>query len=604
MPLTAECLKRLSLQEQPFAPDSRGAFLYRDAQMQDQLGRMQQTLVKPGAILLLSASSGAGRSIQLMRLLSALPKHFEIIAFRGRNNTSFASVEVTIRKHLKTHGENDPSRPLNELLIERGHRKINTVIVVDDAHLLGSDILRQLLKLGEDANGATHRGPRLLLMGDAVLGRNYPRMLIVNDTRQVRHISLPPFTQEQAAAYLRHRLTAAGNAAIAKLFTLDVVTKLHKSSRGLPRDLNTVAEQWLSENCQPPEQTEATAAAAVATAAAEEEKPKEHPPAEPAAEEGATTAPEAAQETSSELEADSEPEAPSNLDETAPSTHAPPAPEKTAPKDRKAAVAFWKQPWFLATATSLGLGAFVFLLLPSLSDNKFSFEQLSLGGTTANPSQQPADDANGDAADSGGDTNADATATAPDTPENEATPDAPQGDNTAETANRTPEGKTAASTQPPAPDEQTSPETTRPPKAANRPQASSTSASATPPTEHREPEQNQTPAASEEPTTTEAMLNQQRAYTRADLSWLAQQDPNHYTIQLIALPKIAAVKDYINTHLLEGARVISTRSLAIAVYGSFPDINSTMVALTKIPQDMLAQGYWIRTIADVQAEVR
>jgi DamX protein len=102
----------------------------------------------------------------------------------------------------------------------------------------------------------------------------------------------------------------------------------------------------------------------------------------------------------------------------------------------------------------------------------------------------------------------------------------------------------------------------------------------------------------------QAPVTYQKARTREDLLWLAEQNPSHLTIQLIALKKFAAVEAYLQSHQLEGANVIATGPVVIAVFGSFPDMASAMTGLSQLPIDIVAQGYWIRSIGDVQADAR
>lgn len=716
MALTPECLERLQLSEQPFAPGARDKFLYRDTLLDAQIERMLRTLEKPGAILLLSASSGAGRSTQLMRLLAAMPRYFEIVAFRGRSNTTFASVDVTIRKHLAAHGDDDRGRALNDLLIERGKRGIDMLIAVDDAHLLGSGILRQLLKLGEDVSAASPIGPRLLLMGDAVLGRNYQRIFETEDDRQVQHIGLLAFNQEQASAYLRQRLAAAGNAEIASLFKPEIVANLHQRSRGLPGDLNALAEEWLSNYCETlAHKSQATPPPAGPPEAPPDDDLPDDDLEEPAEEDAQQTEPpQAPAETSESLELDDTPatEEPAPVEEDsakledAPSSEplasaAEPAAQPQTPdteeKRPKRALAFWKQPWFLPTATGAGLVAIILSIGLNLPEDEYALNRPAGDATRSPPPPSPA-------------TSRPATATEPRPPapmrvaqegpmpqaaSNGAqsahasnpiqaptaeTPDAPPVDHLGQPASTQTAAQTAAQTsaQPKGADAQAQPtpslatasethagsaadtedgtgpaaegpdstETKSPDAAAEtidapptdapiepraQPETAPSTASAkdqqgaattpaqSPPAGTQPASQTPSRATTEKrpreaPTTGDAPVAQVRgsasaqtyhkARTRSDLLWLSEQNPDHLTIQLIALNKVSAVEAYLESHQLEGANIIPTGPVVIAVFGSYPDMDSAMTGLSSLPLEVLAQGYWIRSIGDVQMDAR
>lgn len=636
MALTTDCLDRLQLKEQPFDPAPRDAFLYTDTLLDAHSDRALEVLEKPGAILLISGSSGSGRSTQLMRLLGAMPDDFEIIAFRGRRNTSFASVDITIRKHLRAQGESEQNRPLNRLLIERSRRGVDMVIAIDDAHLLGSEILRRLLKLGEDINAETPRGPRLVLMADAVLGRHYSRTLVADDGRQVKHISLVPFNHEQIAAYLRHRLETAGNGELAQLFTTEILRQLAERSRGLPAPLNEAAEQWLAEYCEK-----------LASAKDEDAEPDEGAgeDAEPASEleaipAAALVSPESAAalggaedkarqdqniedkhaEDQGELPQPSEPDEmpadqaaePDRKDRTRQLTGSPPQPHK------KAAAAFWQQAWFLPTTTGLALAALVLAIALNLPDAQqrppgirlpAAGPDSSIDATVppSTPAQRPSQGEpeqamtklpspadRGPLAAAGGEPSTAEFAAAPPRDTGEAVP-IPMDAQDAEEALAPLES---------APLEDAAPQDA----SASAPgiaqvaatQATDTTAEAAEEVsqqETEEPQESAAPGESPQPV-------YQKAMTRPDLAWLAAQDPTHFTIQLIALKQLAAVEDYIEQNQLQDAHIIPTRSLVIAVFGSFPDMPTAMTALASFPPAVVAEGYWIRTIGDIQKDLR
>lgn len=513
MALDSACLKRLGLNEQPFEGSAQDVPLYRDALLDAQLERFLVALQQPGAILLITGSSGAGRSIQLMRLLGSLPSHFENIAFRGRRNTSFASVDVTIRKHLRSRHDDHRSRSLNDLLIVHCQHGVDMLIAIDDAHLLGSESLRKLLKLGEDAQSASPRGPRFVLMADTVMGRNYKRTLIVDEARQIQQISLAPFNHEQTHAYLQHRLTVAGSAEAADLLTPEVIRMLNRQSRGLPGELNQLAEDWLNEYCATKARTP--------PAATVDPQPEPEPEPQPAAE--ALSPPRVQEESPQSTDAASFPPPATTTDR-----HRVSQDDATdeAGRPKKDAAPRRSRPWLLPTATGVVLLALVFAIIVNTPQ------------TDQAGSEEP-----------------------------------PAG------ASSVRERIAALESEPPREERHSAR-----PVATPSPQDSAT--------------------LQHEADAVPSISGYQKARTRMDLVWLAEQNPEHFTIQLIALEKFTAVERYLEKHHLEGARIIPTRSLALAVIGSFPSLERATAALEGFPDPVLAEGYWIRSIEDIQNSLR
>ncbi len=271
MPLSPDCLAKLKLQHAPFDALPSEDFVYTDEVLDEFIASSGQELAAPAAILMLTGESGSGRSMQLMRLLGSLPENFELIAFRARLTTQFEAVDFTLRNHLRDGGHDDPDRALTDLLADRVRAGQDPVIAVDDAHLLGMDIINILLRMRSEILETEGRAPRLVLAGDPVLLRRRLNLRPADEDRIAR-FSLRPFSLEQSGAYLHHRLRAAGLAEPESLLTRDDIGDLQAESKGLPAALNAQANAWLEDQCrtraQKPVNTPFTLEGAIASAEA------------------------------------------------------------------------------------------------------------------------------------------------------------------------------------------------------------------------------------------------------------------------------------------------------------------------------------------------
>ncbi len=114
---------------------------------------------------------------------------------------------------------------------------LHPLLIVDEAQLIADpasfDVLRLLL------NFSTAGPPdlNLLLVGTAEM---LPRIPLALADRVTARCLLLPFTQEESAAYVAGRLTAAG--ATTPLFSADALAGLHRAADGLPRRLNHLAD--------------------------------------------------------------------------------------------------------------------------------------------------------------------------------------------------------------------------------------------------------------------------------------------------------------------------------------------------------------------------
>lgn len=620
MSLHPDCLAELNLQRPPFDALPSEDFVYNDDLLDELIDDAVEAAAAPGAILMLAGDDGSGRSMQLMRLLGSMPENYELIAFRARLNTQFEGVDFTIRNHLRAAGHDDPDRPLSDLLAARIREGFDPVIAVDDAHLLGMDIINILLRMRSDILGSEGRAPRLVLAGDPVLLRRRLQLRPVDEDQTVR-FKLRPFSLEQTEGYLRHRLSAAGMDDVDSVLTEDVVADLQAESKGLPAALNRYANDWLQRVCR------ARAVKPLAPGPATEALPENGRPSEssaaPAEEDVAAAAamvePNAAapRETFSleesdadedsghgehrtpKLSADSDQPDEDARDHTTPERQEPvtapdtdPAPLRATDGDRHVAtwlrqeadpepapapVPFWSRTWFVPAVAAV----VAFLILAPFARHLFDRPSAPPASTVELPlpiSQTPAPASEPAPAEPQSLYEDDPIAVAPD-------PAPDDGPAALEEIpfDEPPLAQQDFTEEPPA----SIPEPAPPPTPAPAPRA------APPP----EPAAAPSPAAPREASPATANL-------AADRAWLGRQNSGHLTIQLIATQDLAAAVRFVERHDLTGIRFIQTRSggqdFVVALAGSFASRAAAENAARNLPEAVRANQPWIRSIGSLQ----
>jgi len=88
--------------------------------------------------------------------------------------------------------------------------------------------------------------------------------------------------------------------------------------------------------------------------------------------------------------------------------------------------------------------------------------------------------------------------------------------------------------------------------------------------------------------------------------WLSQQNPDYYTVQLLASPNPETLDRFIDRHALSGAlgRVASERDGSkwyTLVYGSYPTREAAKAAINDLPPSLRESSPWVRRIGDIQA---
>jgi len=579
MSLHPDCLAELKLHHVPFDSMPSEDFIYSDSVIEDMVSAAGQAIDSTGAILLITGELGSGRSMQLMRLLGSLPENFELIAFRARMNTRFEAVDYTIRSHLRVGGHDDPDRALSDLMSERVRAGYDPVIAVDDAHLLGMDIINILLRMRGEILGVEGRAPRLVLVGDQVLLRRRLQ-LRPSDEHQISRFTMRPFSLEQTAAYLTHRLRAAGMTDPGEILTEDAIADLQAVSKGLPGALNDQANQWLERLCR------------ARRGEADEPETEQHPPRGDRAPAYARGMPalgvtgDPPDEPPEDLTPFTrrEPWVASGDDEQlrAQEDDRDPDPRRREREQEPddAPVPFWSRSWFVPAVAAL----VAFLIVAPFARHLFDRPEAPPTTTVQLPLPaipEPAPEP------------------APAWPDDPDMTELPFDD------------RLPAEMPSPAPPATADPVAPAVPQPVPEPQFPEPEPAPAPAPAPAEPEPRPAPppvAAPAPPVAPPAAAPAPLAPAVADLTegrnWLARQNRDHLTIQLVAAADLAGAQRYVEQHQLSGIRYIQTRSsgrdFVVALAGSFTDRAAAEQAVRNLPAAVRADQPWIRSLGSVQ----
>jgi septal ring-binding cell division protein DamX/type II secretory pathway predicted ATPase ExeA len=618
MALTPECLDRLGLQGDPFGPVPEETALYRDALLDGFADLALRALAEPSAVLVLAGAGGVGRSTQLQQVLSLLADDIELIAFRARPKVSFEAVDATLRFHLSELGSEDPRASLLHLFGERLRAGHVVLVAIDDAHLLATSVLEQLLGLRRQLLERLGAAARFLLVGDPGFAATpLPGLAAEEDTRVLR-LHLRAFNREQTRGYLRHRLQRAGHREPEQLLKRELVERLHGSSNGLPKYLNALALDWLEERCDQQADEAMPLFAASASATMAEPAPSAPSPEEPPADAvvSAMTALEAlrqasreashhAEDTSAGRAANGKPARPSRAGQTKAKGRAPDGkaagkaagkagvtPGKAQARDEGASTPVWNRPWFVPGIAVFSLFA---LLLPLIW-------QLPGSPPTEGKTQRGQ---NGLLADS----QAPGTATgqgrrqapvAPGVPlvSPIPTPVAEAGRADSSTLRRE---MAVPSILPGAPDDGDGRLDLRDPSAA-----ADDADARLPAQSPLEIEPDAEPAAPGE-----AAANAEPPATAPeglDRDWISRQSGGHFTIQLAAARSLAAARQHVLGYNGLEVRFVPIRSksqdFVVVLAGAYAERAEAEAAAARLPGVLREQGYWIRTLDSVRQSLR
>ena len=243
-------LEHFGLQRRPFdncMPDDNETFFPSDVHRSTML-KLRYAVEARRAAAALIGDPGIGKSLLVDALATDLPDSIGPIAKILFPQMPSEQLLAYIADQLSgtCTSEDAPARRslsrIDEFLSENLDKGRQAVLIVDDAHLLSSskqlDTLRSLLNL-QRGRSPGDAALTLLLSGGPELATRLQRNPSLDGKIAVKCV-MQRMTQMQTAAFVQHRLAAAG--CHAQIFSEEALTALHHRSAGIPGRINRLAD--------------------------------------------------------------------------------------------------------------------------------------------------------------------------------------------------------------------------------------------------------------------------------------------------------------------------------------------------------------------------
>ena len=202
-------------------------------------------LAQRAGIGTLTAPPGCGKSVLIRAFLQGLSKTSYRTVYLAHTTCGVIDVYRQILLALDiqpAYRKADLFRQLQDrLLLLSQQKRIQTVIVLDEAHRLTTGFLEEI-RLFTNFECDSRDEVTLVLAGPPQLASSL--RLAVNEPLAQRIIirtTLTPFSRDEVADYIAYRLKNAGRSA--PLFTKCGLEAIYKASRGIPRLIDQIAER-------------------------------------------------------------------------------------------------------------------------------------------------------------------------------------------------------------------------------------------------------------------------------------------------------------------------------------------------------------------------
>ena len=193
---------------------------------------------------------GTGKTL-LLRCLLRLLKESKEVAYAYLFNSRLTPTEflqyILADFGLVTAGKNKSEllMELGQFLIARGARKETTVLIIDEAHHLSSEILEEV-RLLSNLETTDDKLLQIVLVGQPELDQKLDSVGLRQLKQRVAlRAHLGALDAEETRGYIEQRLHIAGAESPSLLFPEETIARVFRHSRGFPRLINTICENSL-----------------------------------------------------------------------------------------------------------------------------------------------------------------------------------------------------------------------------------------------------------------------------------------------------------------------------------------------------------------------
>ena len=236
------------LREKPFEITVDPRYFYLSDTHREALARLVYSVQEKKGFAVITGEAGTGKTTLVQTLLGRLDSNARTAFLFNPKLDSNTDFLYSICEDLEVSGEKgtkvDYLIRLNTFLTECYSKKEDVVVIIDEAHTLGPDLLEEvrLLTNLENPNGKLLQ---VILLGqpelDSILNR--PEFQALKQRINVRY-RLKALNRMETGEYMKRRLRVAG-ARANHLFTPRAIKKIYQYSKGIPRVINTVCDNAL-----------------------------------------------------------------------------------------------------------------------------------------------------------------------------------------------------------------------------------------------------------------------------------------------------------------------------------------------------------------------
>jgi type II secretory pathway predicted ATPase ExeA len=222
----------------PFSKSLSSDELFAYSQL-NELHQLLSLTIDQKAMMIVTGEAGVGKSTAVGATTDQLPTNKYIVSYLGQDQEA-SSIWRRLASSLglrpsfsRAHTRLSISQYLNDNLLEKNK---DFVLIVDEAHLLDLPTLEDIRLLSNTDFDRTSALTIILVGQLSLRGRVKTAGFEAINQRLRYRYALEGFTEEETAAYIKHRLQLSGWDQ--EFFAPEAVRRIFLASQGIPREIN------------------------------------------------------------------------------------------------------------------------------------------------------------------------------------------------------------------------------------------------------------------------------------------------------------------------------------------------------------------------------
>jgi general secretion pathway protein A len=240
-----------NLARNPFELTPDPAFLSPTKRHNEALASLYHGVRRHKGFVVLTGEVGTGKTL-LLRCLLQLLEQSKDIAYAYLFNSRLSPTEF-LQYIVSDFGLPASGKNKSELLLELGNcvvsrelKNLTTVLIVDEAHHLSTELLEEV-RLLTNLETPNEKLLQILLVGQPELDKKLDSVGLRQLKQRIAlRTQLEPLDPQETKEYIERRLHLAGaNSSATALFPAQTIAAVYRHSRGVPRVINTICENAL-----------------------------------------------------------------------------------------------------------------------------------------------------------------------------------------------------------------------------------------------------------------------------------------------------------------------------------------------------------------------